>query len=134
MNTRPAFLCAALLAFGMLPSCTKDGDDEVYAPASIVFRTDAGYTFTNDTLDAGDTVHLGVIINEGSEPLRTFYAHFADNGGPAQLFDSLPMSAFPFVYDTSIVLNDTPGSEKWTFTAQEENGDRTQRILTLVTQ
>ena len=40
----------------------------------------------------------------------------------------------PFHYDTTFVLRDQPGVERWTFIAVEGNGDRTQRHLTLTAQ
>lgn len=126
------FLCSAMAA--SLLSCAKETDDEDYRPASIEFRDGSGYTFLSDTFAMGDTLHVGVIVNEGSEALRTFYADRRYDAGPSERFDSLRMDGFPFVYDTLLVLRDAPGTEKWIFTAEEYNGDRTARILTFVTQ
>ena len=111
--------------------CTKDQDDEGYRAASITFRSDSGYTYLNDTLLVGDTIHIGVTVEEGSKRLYTYLVNRTYDTGQPQRMDSLRIPDMPFYYDTTIVLRDQPGVERWTFIALEGNGDRTMRHLTL---
>lgn len=115
-------------------ACTKDQDDQGYRAASITFRSDSGYTYLDDTLPVGDTIHIGVTVEEGSERLYTFMVNRTYDTGQPQRMDSLPIPGAPFHYDTTVVLRDQPGVERWTFIAVEGNGDRTQRYLTLTAQ
>ena len=111
--------------------CTKDQDDQGYRSASITFRSDSGYTYLNDTLPVGDTIHIGVTVEEGSERLYTYLVNRAYDAAQTLRMDSLRISSMPFYHETTIVLRNQPGVERWTFIAVEGNGDRTLRHLTL---
>lgn len=133
MRQLPALLGIACLLWSST-GCTKDQDDEGYRSASIVFKSDSGYTYLNDTLLAGDTIRIGVTIDEGSKRLYTFLANRNFDSGQPQRMDSLHISSVPFHYERQVVLRGQPGVERWTFIAVEGNGDRTQRSLTITTE
>lgn len=128
------FASAAIACLLLGNGCTKDQDDAGYRAAKITFATGSGYTYKNDTFPAGDTIRIGVTVQEGSKQLRTFLVHRSYNGGPAQRMDSLPIHTMPFRYDTLYALRHQPGTEQWTFSAVEGNGDLTKRSLTFTTQ
>lgn len=136
LPSRPMRLLAyTLVLFAVLATgCDKDQDDQGYLPASITFATDSGLVYMNDTFPAGDTIRIRVTVAEGSERLYTLLVSGRYNGAPELRMDSLRMHALPFVYDTLYGLRGLPGSEQWTWTAVEGNGDRTSRSLTFVTQ
>ncbi len=121
---------AAILAMG----CDKEQDDKGYLPASITFATDSGLVYMNDTFPAGDTIRIRVTVEEGTKRLYTLLVHRRYNGGPELRMDSLSMPALPFTYDTVYALCVQPGTERWSWTAVEGNGDRTRRSLTFTTQ
>ena len=125
------FTLALGLVLLMGTSCTKDQDDQGYRAASITFRSDSGYTYLDDTLLVGDTIHIGVTVEEGSKRLYTCLVNRTYDSGQPQRMDSLHIPGAPFHYDTTIVLRGQPGLERWSFIAVEGNGDRTQRYLTL---
>lgn len=135
MDARPFLLLSALIAASILPSCAKEddgpGSDE---PADIAFRSDSGYVHADGTYDAGDTLHVGVTITEGSDALRMFFVERKYDNDAAVRFDSLPVGGSPFHYDTVMVLRAQAGTEKWTFIGEEPDGDRTLRSLTITTQ
>lgn len=117
-------------------SCTKDQDQENtgYRAASITFRQDSGYTYLNDTFPAGDTLRIGVTVDQGSEHLYTFRLDRKYDNGPVMHIDTVAIPAVPFIYDTMLVLRNQPGTEQWSFIAVEGNGDLTKRSLTFTTQ
>ena len=114
--------------------CTKDQEDTGYRAANITFRQDSGYTYLNDTLPAGDTIRIGITVEEGSERLYTFLIDRKYNSDAVQHIDTMPIPSVPFYHDTLFVLRDQPGTEQWTFKAVEGNGDLTSRSLTFTTQ
>ena len=128
----PVFSIIVLLFLSS--GCTKDQDDKGYRAASFTFRSDSGYTYLDDTLPVGDTIHVGVTVEEGSKHLYTFLVNRTYDTEQPQRMDSLRIPGAPFHYDTTFVLRSQPGVERWTFIAVEGNGDRTQRHLTLTAQ
>lgn len=128
-NFAPAFIIVVLIILS--GGCTKDQDDQGYRAASFKFRSDSGYTYLDDTLPVGDTIHIGVTVEQGSNRLYTFLVNQTLDGGQPQQIVGLPISSTPYYYDTTFVLRDDPGVERWTFIAVEGNGDRTQRHMTL---
>ncbi len=65
------FTIAAILMAST--ACEKDEGTAVASGVAIAFRTDSGYVHANDTVPQGDTLRIGVIITEGSDPLERFY-------------------------------------------------------------
>ncbi len=128
-NFAPAIVIVILIMLS--GGCTKDQDDQGYRAASFKFKSDSGYTYLDDTHPVGDTIHIGVTVEEGSKRLYTFLVNRTYDAGQPQRMDSLHIPSAPFYYDTTFVLRDQPGVERWTFIAVEGNGDRTQRHLTL---
>lgn len=128
-NLAPVIVIVVLIILS--GGCTKDQDDQGYRAASFTFRSDSGYTYLDDTLPVGDTIHIGVTVEQGSERLYTYLVNRTYDAEQPQRMDSLRIPGVPFYYDTTIVLRGQPGIERWTFIAMEGNGDRTQRHLTL---
>lgn len=126
----PVFIIVVLVILS--GGCTKDDpDDPDYRAASINFRSDSGYTYLNDTLPVGDTIHIGVTVEEGSEHLHYFLVERTYAPDQPQRMDSLPIPSVPFHYDTTVVLRGQPGVERWAFITVEGNGYTTLRNLTL---
>ncbi len=125
-------MCLPWLSTG----CTKDQDqaDTGYRAAAITFRQDSGYTYLNDTFPAGDTVRIGVTVDQGTEHLVTFRVDRKYDNGPVVHMDTVPIPAVPFHHDAIYVLRNQPGVEQWSFIAVESNGDLTKRSLTFTTQ
>ncbi len=114
--------------------CKKDQDDQNYRAVSFTFKSDSGYTYLDDTLPVGDTIRIGVTVEEGSRRIYTFLVNRTYDAAQPQRMDSLRIPGSPFHYDTTIVLRGQPGVERWTFIAVEGNGDRSQQYLTFTTQ
>ncbi len=123
----PAAVALALL----LCSCEKDEGDEGYRAAGITFRSDSGYTHTDDTVGVGDTLHIGAMVAEGSERLQTVYVEFALNGGNWVKHDTVAFSQNPLAVDVRPVMGTSPRTETWSILAVERNGNTTRRNLHL---
>lgn len=124
-------LCSLMLS---LIGCHKDQDDLGYEPANITFNQAEGYTYLDDTLQAGDTIRIGVWVEQGSNRLYTFGVKRSFNGGTAELVLELPIDSVPFYHEDAWVLHEEQGLERFSFMAIEGNGDLTRRSLMITTQ
>ncbi len=130
----PKALLALIGVATVLLACTKDEAVDGSSAANISFRTDSGHVFMNDTVGLGDTLHVGVIVNEGTDELDYFFLSVAYDGGVPTYKDTLIVDMNPFAFQTSLIMRQQAGTEKWTFTVQEPDGDLTLRSLTFIVQ
>ena len=131
---RDLFLAIMILSGLFLTTgCTKD-QSEIGKSADITFRMDSSYTWRDDTLPLSDTLHIGVIATKGSNTLRSLFVHVAYDNGPAVRQDSVHIDSNPFNFEKTVVTRDQAGTEKWTFSVVENNGDITKRSLTFTVQ
>jgi hypothetical protein len=126
--TRPFSLFLAILLLST--ACIKEDDAPNLHPASITFRSDSGYTYLNDTVPAGDSLRLGVMVAEGSEDLEYVRVAVRTDGGAWTLRDSVPFTQNPMAVDVQAVMDAGAHTEEWGFTALEPDGDGTFRSLT----
>jgi hypothetical protein len=121
----------ALMCMGvaMLPACESDSSEPTVNP-TIEFRTDAGYTWMNDTVSTEDTLVVGVVIRRGSDAMDLFKVTVKYDNGPEVTTDSLPMGTDDFEFDKTIITRDTTGTERWYFNVVENDGDVIRRGLT----
>jgi len=123
---------AAVLATA---GCNKDEAEATgHEGVKIVFVTDSGYTYQNDTVGLSDTLRIGLEITEGDEDLRTLYVDVSYDDGTPLRRDSLHMGPNPFYHTVWPIMRDTAGTEKWIFTAVDENDDHIARSLTFTVQ
>lgn len=132
---RNAFILAVGILFAFFSSgCQKEDATDATKAAYIAFVTDSGFVYRDDTLPLADTLHVGIIATEGSDALRTLYVELTyDNEQPVRQ-DSVHVTGNPFSYQRTIHTRAQAGKEKWSFTVQESDGDRTKRSLTLTVQ
>lgn len=126
---RTAYPLAILFTLA-LTACERDDPAEPEKNPTIDFKTDSGYVFQSDTFPMSDTLHVGVVIVRGDDPIHTFKVLSAYDGGADTMVDSLDMPSGSFTFDKTIITRDAPGTEKWTFWVQEHDGDVFRRSLT----
>ncbi len=129
---RPFLLFTIVAILMASTACEKDDGTAVSSGVTITFRTDSGYTHTNDTVPQGDTLRIGAIINEGSDPLDRFYLSVSFDSAPTIGQDTVNVDANPFTYDAVHVTRAQSGSEQVIFTVEEPDGDRSTRRLTFI--
>src|SRR5690349_1208074 len=103
------------LALSLLLStgCEKHDPDDLVNPF-IEFRSDSGFTYTNDTVGLQDTVVIGVKVTEGSESLRSFkVVRSYDSPYGGETLDSVPYTGSPFTYVRAFVMRDQAGTERY---------------------
>jgi hypothetical protein len=120
----------------ILGSCRKDGTtaSDVSTAASITFRSDSGFTYMNDTVGISDTLRVGMTAESGSDALTGFLLTVSYDNTSALHTDSATVSSSPFHFEKQLITRAQTGTEKWTFTVIEGDGDRTNRSLTLTVQ
>ena len=113
-------------------SCEKDEGSTASSGVDISFRTDSGYTSASDTVPEGDTLRIGAIIAEGSDPLEHFYLSVSYDSATAIGQDTVSVDVNPFAYEAVHVTRTQTGTEQVIFTVEEPDGDRTTRRLTFI--
>ena len=131
---RPLLLFAIAALLMASAACEKDEGTEVASGVTIIFRTDSGYTYMNDTVPQGDTLRIGAVITEGADPLDRLYVSVSYDNAAAIGQDTVNVGTNPFTYEGIHVTRMQPGSEQVVFTVEEPDGDRTTRKLALSVQ
>ena len=127
--TLPAIFAVLLLGAS---SCEKDDGTTTSSGVSIDFRADSGYVYASDTVPQGDTLRIGAIITEGSDPLDVFYLSVSYDSTAAIGQDTVSVDVNPFAYEAVHVTRTQVGTEQVIFTVEEPDGDRTTRRLTFI--
>lgn len=114
----------------ILLGCEQEEEGPSVTP-TIQFLTDAGYLYSNDTIAPGDTVRVGVVVQEGSEDLDLFIVTVSYDNGAPMTTDSLGIGSERFEFEKLIIARSQPGTELWRFNVVERDGDLVRRSLTL---
>ncbi len=101
---------------------------------TIQFVIEEGYTYQSDTVAVNDTLLVGVRINKGDDALNTFKVLSKYDNGSEEVQDSLPIGTETFAFDKVIRIRPVAGTERWTFSVQESDGDIIRRALTFTVQ
>ena len=114
-------------------SCRTKKDPHV--PPDVVFKTGGNYTSADKTVGVGDTILVGVTVTKTEDDLKSYNISYAYDGAATTttFYNYLMTSAQFNSYDkdTSFVVRPIPGSEKWTFTILDRDGNITQKSITL---
>lgn len=129
---RTAMVLTVGIALGAA-SCNRE-DAQPSVNPTIEFASDAGYTYQSDTVMVNDTLLVGVRINRGDDGLHTFKVLSRYDNGSEVVQDSLPIGTGSFAFDKVIRIRPVAGTERWTFSVQETDGDIIRRALTFVVQ
>jgi hypothetical protein len=114
-----------------LAACSRESAAPSRTP-SIEFRTDPGDTWRNDTVVAGDTLLVGVVIKRGSDPMNHFkITQRYDNTGAFITTDSIAHNEAVLRFDTTVATRVVPGTEAWCSRVVERDGDIVYRTLTV---
>ena len=138
MNTTKVKLTVAgllLLTTVTLFSCEKDE----HVPPELTFKNAAGYTSTDATVGTSQAVLFGVDVTKTEDELSTFDVSVSVNGAAAT-----PVSGYPetitgseedgFSRDIPVTTGSAAGTEKYTFTVSDRDGNITQESITLTVQ
>ncbi len=131
-GTMRMFTLATLL-LGLCIGCTKEEEDPTRR-VRIDFLTDSGLVYMNDTVGLADTLHIGVKCTAGNDALERLFVAVELDDSAARAVDTVDISGDPFTWNGHLVMRPFAGTERWIFTVEENDGDRTGRSLTFVVQ
>lgn len=127
-------LSIAALAF--TASCKKNKDAHI--PPDLEFKTAAGYTSNDRSIAHGDSILVGVTITKMEDDLRTLNISYAYDGSAATTthFNYAMTSAeyTGYNHDFWLVTRSVAGTEKWTFTVTDRDGNLAQKTINLTVQ
>lgn len=129
-----AFILLTSLSFF---SCKKE-EDQGKLP-NIAFKTGAGYTSSDVTVTAGDTLLAGINASKAEEEdvLVSYDVSYSYDGGASTPFYDESLSGSDqdnYSHDTQIITRSTAGTEKWTFTVTNRDGLSNSVSFTVTTQ
>ena len=117
-------------------SCKKNVDQHI--PPEITFTTGSGYTSADATVQNGDSIHVGITITKKEDDLRTFNIAYAyDGASTSTTLLSYTMTTAEYGgYSNSywIHTRNVAGTEKYTFTVVDRDGNLAQKAITLTVQ
>jgi hypothetical protein len=124
-------LIASTVAFF---SCKKDE----HVPPNISLKTDAGYTSADATVAQGDSVLFGIVAEKTEDELLTFDVSVAYDGSASTNSilneDVFSTGADGFERDVKVGTRLQAGTEKYTFTVTDRDGNIAQKSVTLTVQ
>ena len=124
------YILFAILVLASFTACEKKDPAKPAVNPTIQFRTGEGYTHTNETVNPGDEVLIGVLIERGTDAMHHFKVTVSYDGGTPQVTDSLPMGIDSFEFDKLVITRQQAGTERWSFNVVENDGDVIRRALT----
>ncbi|MFL5752162.1 MAG: hypothetical protein ACJ76F_02050 [Bacteroidia bacterium] len=118
-------------------SCKKKKKD-AHVPPDVNLKSGGNYTSGDKTLAHGDSILVGIIAKKTEDDLRSYNASYAyDGAGTTTTFFNVYLSASEYEYyekDLWLKTRAVAGSEKWTFSIVDKDGNITQKSLVLTVQ
>ena len=139
MNTnfsKPIFISAVLILITcfLFFACNREIDKRI--PPTLTLKTGAGYISVNTTVGTNDTLLVGVDVAKTEDALKTFNVSYAFDGAPStttNLSETLQGNdqTVGFSRNVQIITRNVTGSEVWTFTVTDLDGNIAQKSITL---
>ncbi len=118
----------------MVFSCTKDA----HIPPVVKFKTGTIYTSADKTVAKSTVITVGISADKVEDNLKTLNVSYAYDGAATtttkQNFDIPTASIAHYEQDVTFTTRATAGTEKWTFTVTDQDGNITPLTLTLTVQ
>ena len=116
-------------------SCEKDE----HTPPNIDFKTGTGYTSADATVGQSEAVLIGVNVEKTEDELSTFDVSVSLDGAANQSIAGYPETIGAseedgFSRDITVTTRAQAGTEKYTFTVTDRDGNITQEAITLTVQ
>jgi hypothetical protein len=133
INKIPFHLCSSLLCAALLLSSCKE---EEKAP-TLSFKADAGHTYTDVHVTPGTVLTVGVICDQGTDPLKLVYSEVAYDGANVDSLytrHTVPEGTAHYEVDFTITTRNQVGTERWTFNVNDKDGRLTEKEIRIVCQ
>jgi hypothetical protein len=130
-------MAAMLLAIAIITfiSCKKDE----HIPPNITFKIAAGYTSADATVDTSAAILFGIDVQKTEDELKTFDVSVSLDGATATSIAGYPETLAAadedgFSRDVAVITRNVAGTEKYTFTVTDRDGNSAQKSVTLMVQ
>ena len=111
-------------------SCKKDK----HVPPTVTFKTGTGYTATDISIARNTIIKVGIIADKVEDDMLTYNVSYAYDGAAttitSQTFTLAGAEQQHCDKDVTFTLRNQAGSEKWTFTITDKDGNITQKQIT----
>ncbi|CAN5383944.1 hypothetical protein BH09BAC5_BH09BAC5_09890 [soil metagenome] len=122
-----------LLLITLVFSCKKDN-----TPPELILNSGAGYTSSDITLTAGSTFLVRMEMTKGKDDLSQYYTEVAYDGTNLPRLVSRnyigPNDRTHFEKDITVTARNQPGTERWVFNVNDENGRISKREIHVTVQ
>lgn len=129
-------LLIAAIMITVIASCEKDEDQRT--PPDVQFKTGSGYTSSDAITGQGATVLVGIIATKTEDELKTFNVSYAYDGATSTITDTTitltTAQEDSYLTDYTILTRSQAGTEKWSFTVTDRDGNITSKSITLTVQ
>jgi hypothetical protein len=131
IRTTTILIAIICLAFS---SCEKDK----HIPPSISLKTGAGYTSDDATVAKNQTIKVGITAEKLEDDMLTYNVSYAYDGATttvtSQTFNLVAGEQQHFDKDVTFVTRNQNGTEKWSFTITDKDGNIAQKQIILTVQ
>jgi len=115
-------------------SCEKDK----HVPPDVSFKTGTGYTAADATVAQGVAIMVGFVADKTEDELKTFNVSHAFDGATTTTTDTtITLTSAQedhYENDYMFTTRSQAGTEKYTFTITDRDGNISQKSLTLTVQ
>ncbi len=130
MKNFHVFLLLACVSIASV-SCKKDK----HVPPIVTFKTTAGYTAADASVAKNLTIKVGITADKVEDDMLTYNVSYAYDGAATtitqQTFTLAGAEQQHYEKDITFVTRNQAGTEKWTFTITDKDGNITQKQFTL---
>lgn len=126
-----------IVLMGVAVGCKKKEVDP-HIPPDVVFKTGAAYLSADATVGMQDTLLVGIVVTKTEDDLKSYNVSYAYDGATSTTtFYNYLMESSEFESyskDVEIITRNQVGTEVWSFTIVDRDGNITQKTLTLTVQ
>lgn len=135
MTKHKSLYALALLLSGLILVLSSCKDEE--KSPTLTFRVDSSHTYTDVHVAPGTTIVVGVICDQGTDPMKLVYSEVAYDGANVDSLYSrvqVPDGTSHFEMDFTITTRNQVGTERWTFNVNDKDGRLTEKEIRIVCQ
>lgn len=113
----------------LVGACKKQTDPRVHP--SLTFKTSAGYTYADDTVPQQDTLKIGAVVDKTEDPLISLNIGQTYDNAAATTIENLSIAGQEHVeHDLQVITRHQAGTEKYTFSVLDRDGNITTKSIT----
>ncbi len=131
---KPALAVVLISSSFFIVSCEKDAR----TPPDMSFKTGSTYVSADVTLPMDTTIKVGITATKTEDELNTYNVSYAYDGATttttSQTFELTKDDEESYTKDVNITTRSVAGTEKWSFTITDKDGNTTVKSITLTVQ